>query len=74
LDFMDWLCKRGCAVKHRALISGLWPTSGLTRAKQLGCRVFKKPAGIWELDSWLEECVETGDTQNRLAEHFRTTP
>jgi CheY-like chemotaxis protein len=55
LDFLDGLMGKGCRNPHYALISGHWTEAAVSRAKQLGCKVFSKPFDIRDITQWLEE-------------------
>jgi hypothetical protein len=46
---------QGCKVKHVALMSGDWGDSGLDRARELGCKIFKKPFSILDMRKWLND-------------------
>jgi DNA-binding response OmpR family regulator len=54
LDFVEALLQKQCAVPHLALMSGFWTPADEARAVGLGCRLFRKPFSLRELDAWLD--------------------
>ena len=64
LDFLEALVGKGCRNPHYAVISGQWTEATISRAKQLGCRLFAKPFDIRDITLWLEE-VEASITPER---------
>jgi len=55
LDFLEGLKRKGCRNPHYALTSGHWTEAAVSRAKQLGCKVFSKPFRIRDITQWLDE-------------------
>lgn len=55
LDYVVGLRARGCRCPHIALMSATWLPADEERARQLGCRVFRKPVPAGQLDAWLTE-------------------
>jgi len=45
----------GCKVKKIAVMSGDWGDPALDIARDLGCKIFKKPFSILEIKKWLDE-------------------
>jgi len=54
INFIEKQLRQGCKVKKIAVMSGDWGDSGLVRAKELGCMVFKKPFSIMDMKKWLD--------------------
>lgn len=56
LELIRWIIDRDCrlASRPRAVISGSWSSAEYDEAKQLGCKVFQKPASIDEIHQWLD--------------------
>jgi CheY-like chemotaxis protein len=54
INFIERQLQQGCKVKKIAVMSGDWGDSGLVRAEELGCKVFKKPFSIMDMKKWLE--------------------
>jgi hypothetical protein len=55
IKFIEKQLRQGCKVKKIAVMSGDWGDSGLVKAQELGCKVFKKPFSILDMKKWLEE-------------------
>ena len=58
LEFLEQLKGFGCKLRdhNKAITSGNWSEADLSRAKQLGCKIFYKPTSVDEIFYWLEEC------------------
>lgn len=54
LDFLEQQIKKGCKVKHLALMSGDLTEDDSERAKTLGIKLFEKPFRFTELYDWVE--------------------
>lgn len=56
LELIQWMNDRGCRLpNHRkAIISGSWSSEHYDQARQLGCKIFQKPASIDEIHQWLD--------------------
>ena len=65
LDFLEQQIKKGCRVKHLALMSGDLTEPDSDRAKALGIKLFEKPFKLTELGDWVE-MVEKQIPENRL--------
>ncbi len=70
IGLIEKLDKNGCKVKNRALISGSWTPSELNQAKDLNCKIFKKPFKMEELEDWLDDCEKTIDPNRVLHNRF----
>jgi len=57
LEFVQAQEQRGCkgVVRNKAVMSACWADNELTLANSLGCKVFKKPFRISEINNWLDE-------------------
>lgn len=57
LEFVQAQEQRGCKgiVHNKAVMSACWTDNELTLANCLGCKVFKKPFNIAEINMWLDE-------------------
>jgi hypothetical protein len=49
-------------------MSAAWADAQLEQAKRLGCRIFRKPFQIKELNEWLDECEKRIDPNRKLAD------
>jgi DNA-binding response OmpR family regulator len=58
IEFVEDLKRRGCTCRHIAMISGDWSDANLAKARECGARVFAKPFGLRELESWLTQVAE----------------
>lgn len=58
IDFFELQLKKGCkAIKgNTAIMSGNFSEEDIKKAETLGCKVFKKPFSLKELERWLDEC------------------
>ncbi len=56
LELLQRFDKNGCKLpNHRkAIISGSWSNEEYHQARQLGCKIFHKPASIEEIHQWLD--------------------
>jgi CheY-like chemotaxis protein len=56
LDFVLLQNQRGCkgVINNKAVLSAHWNDNELDSADQLGCKVFKKPYRVAEIDTWLD--------------------
>ena len=68
LEFVDNLRRKGCRIKHIALISGYWTDQDITRAEEIGATVFHKPFHPEVLSEWLDECEKNIDPKRVLSE------
>jgi len=64
LDFLEQQIKKGCKVKHFALMSGDLTEDDLDRAKALGVKLFEKPFTFKALSDWVK-IVEQEIPENR---------
>jgi CheY-like chemotaxis protein len=57
LEFVQRQTQRGCkgVVHNKAVTSAYWADDDLQRADRLGCKVFKKPFDLVEINQWLDE-------------------
>jgi len=57
LEFVQAQEQRGCkgVVRNKAVMSACWADNELKLANDLGCKVFKKPFSVAEIDNWLVE-------------------
>jgi CheY-like chemotaxis protein len=57
IELLEQLKKKGCKIadNRKAIISGNWSTDQLSRAKDIGCKIFFKPTPIEEIHAWLNE-------------------
>ena len=55
IDFMERLVRKGCKQRRFALMSGTFSAADLTRAENLGCKLFTKPLNMAQVVSWVEE-------------------
>ncbi len=53
LDFLRQLTQRGCCVRYLALLVGSGDEGAMRGAAALGCQVFRKPEGLFEMLQWL---------------------
>lgn len=60
--------QRGCKldIRNKALISGFLDEEIEALAKEMGCRVFKKPFDLSELSTWVSECETRVDISQPL--------
>lgn len=58
LGFIELQLKKGCKCirGNTAIMSGDFSEEDLKKAKRLGCKIFKKPFSLEELEDWLDEC------------------
>jgi len=70
LEFIENQIKHGCQVSNFAAMSGSWSESEVTRATELGCKIFKKPFDFNEIISWLNHCEKNIDPSRRLWDWF----
>ena len=68
LEFVENLRKKGCKIKHIALVSGYWTEKDISRAKKIGCTVFHKPLYPEKLFEWIATCEKDIDPQRVLSE------
>ena len=68
LEFVEKLRKKGCKIKHIALISGYWLKEDILRAKEIGCTIFFKPLQPETLHEWVATCEQDIDPQRILSE------
>ena len=74
IEFVADQVKKGCKVKHIALMSGGWSASYLHQANALGCKTFSKPFDLRELKKWLDECEKRIEPASRLYNWFDNAP
>lgn len=55
VKFIQRQLSHGCKVKKIAVMSGDWGDPALDIARDLGCKIFKKPFSILEIKKWLDE-------------------
>jgi CheY-like chemotaxis protein len=57
LEFVLAQEQRGCkgVVHNKAVMSACWADNELKLANYLGCKVFKKPFSLAEINKWLDE-------------------
>jgi hypothetical protein len=55
IDFIEQLVRKGCRQRRFALMSGCFSEVDLSRAAQLGCKLFSKPVDIGLFLEWVEE-------------------
>ncbi len=72
LDFVENQKKKGCKAKNFCVISSAWSNYNKKFAKELGCKIFKKPIDINEFMNWLDECEKNIDTKRKLSDWFKT--
>jgi len=70
LEFIENRLKKGCKVKFSALMSAGWNESELHRAKNVGCKIFRKPFNIEDLYNWLDDCQKKIDDKRVLSDWF----
>ena len=68
LAFVEGQLKKGCKAKAAALMSAVWPPGYLSRAAELGVRVFSKPFDLDALTEWIEFESRFIDESSRLVE------
>lgn len=70
IDFVGQLIRKGCRQRHFGLMSGRFTEADLTRAPQLGCKLFNKPLDMDQLVAWVEE-VEKSISVDRVLLDWR---
>lgn len=56
LDIIERRAKEGeRSIQGKAVLSRTWTPENLARARRLGCKAFKKPFLVREINDWLEE-------------------
>ena len=66
LDFLEHQIKKGCRVRHMALMSGDIDAEVTERAKNLGIMIFEKPFTTKDLEDWIEIAEKDIPEQRRL--------
>ena len=56
----------GCKVPCRALMSTNWSEAEWQYAREIGCRLFRKPFDLKEMLQWLEACAQKIDSERKL--------
>lgn len=64
VKFIQKQLSRGCKVKKMAVMSGDWGDPALDIARDLGCKIFKKPFSIFEIKKWLDEVRSSIEHEN----------
>jgi len=59
LDFIESLIRKGCKIKHFAIISGSWIERDIKRADAMGCTIIDKPFDVDDLINWVAEKEKT---------------
>jgi CheY-like chemotaxis protein len=54
LDIFESIVGGPCDIRHKAIISGAFMPRDETRARELGCRIFRKPFSLVEVEDWLD--------------------
>ncbi len=69
LDFVAEQTRRGCKgiIRNKAVMSATWSDEELSRAEDMGCKVFKKPYQVSEIIEWLELQSRKLDPDRKLA-------
>jgi len=73
IDFVQTLLEKGCHQPHIALMSGSWSQSDIKRAARLGCKLFKKPFHLAEVNEWLDQ-IETSISPARRLFDWKSVP
>ena len=66
LDFLENQLKKGCKIRRMALISGSWTESELKAADRIGCKTFRKPFTLDEINQWLDACEKENSPERHL--------
>jgi len=74
IEFVADQIRKGCKVKHIALMSGGWSVGYLRQANSLGCKTFSKPFNLEDLKKWLEECDKRIEPVAKLHNWFDKHP
>lgn len=53
IEFIENQIHHGCKVRNIAIMSGEWEGPHIAKARDLGCKVFRKPFSIIELRDWI---------------------
>ena len=64
LQFIENQRSKNCKCQHVAVMSGSLTAEDVSRAEELGCRVFEKPFDMQALFQWLDE-IESGSRPAR---------
>jgi hypothetical protein len=70
MAFLEDQVKKGCRCAHKALMSGAFTDETISKAKELGLKIFKKPFEITEIINWLDEIERDFDPQRELSDWF----
>ena len=70
LEFLEEQIKKGCRCKHFALMSGTFTHEGLSKAKSLGVKIFKKPFALTEIINWLNQIEKDIVPKRKLSDWF----
>jgi CheY-like chemotaxis protein len=66
IELLERFVAYGCRVRHFALMSGWWSDFELKKAKELGCKVLKKPYTLDDLYRWLDRCEASINRKRKL--------
>jgi DNA-binding response OmpR family regulator len=70
LELIEKQLRGGCrgSVRSKAVMSAGFTAEELARAAALGCRIFRKPFRLRELDAWLADCERRIPVGRRLVQ------
>ena len=66
LYFVERQLKKGCRIRHVALVADEWSEADRVRAQELGCQLFSRPVDGGQFYRWLDEVEETIDPERKL--------
>lgn len=55
MQFIENQIRKGCKVRHIAVMSGDWGDPAIQKAREMGCLVLQKPFSILTLRKWLDD-------------------
>jgi DNA-binding NtrC family response regulator len=70
MTFLEQQAKKGCRCNHKALMSGAFTDEIISKAKELGLKIFKKPFNITDIIDWLDEIERDIDPKRELSDWF----
>jgi DNA-binding response OmpR family regulator len=68
IEFIRNQRHKQCKAPYMAMMSGSWQADEITKAENLGCKIFKKPFHISEINEWLDEVEQEIDLNSKLVD------
>jgi len=70
LNFVERQLKKGCKIRHVALVADEWSEVDRVRAQALGCQIFSRPVDGVQFYRWLDEVEEIIDPARKLFDKY----